>query len=118
MPQLTAINRLVATAKNPIEATLLDNVTANTPGSWKYAGEDSPTLVTVEGVAGAFSATVEIHASTQPAPPADSDNSRVILWQTASLSQSFQVPAGYRWIKARVTGYASGTIFCGMVASG
>lgn len=119
MPTLQQYSQLVATAKIPVEGTLLQNVTGNTNGSWKFAGSDAPTLVTIEAVNGSFTATVEIHGSTQPAAPADTDNTRVILLTVVnSPSQSFSVPQGYRWIKARVTGWASGTIYAGLVSSG
>jgi hypothetical protein len=61
---------------------------------------------------------LEVYGSTQRSPPADTDNSRVLLMSFTNISGAFNVPQGYRWIKARVTGWASGTIYAGMVASG
>lgn len=104
------------TATIPNNDILLDNVVANTDGSWKFCGVGTSTLVTIEAVNGAFTGTVTVFGSTQPAPPADSDNTRVQLLQVTA-TDSFSVPQGYRWIKARVTGYGGGTIFAGLVTS-
>jgi hypothetical protein len=118
MAELKQYNSVTATSRQPFEATLLLNAVANTNGVWMYAGHDAPLLVTVESVAAGYSATVEIYGSTQPAKPADTDNFRVLLMSYTNLAGSFAVPQGYRWIKARITGYASGTIYAGLVASG
>lgn len=114
--QLKSYQQMTNTATIPVTDVLLDNVTGNTDGSWKFCGVETTTLVTVEAVNGAFTGTVTIYGSTQPAPPADSDNTRVQLMQVTA-TDSFSVPQGYRWIKARVTGYGGGTIFAGLVAS-
>jgi hypothetical protein len=118
MAQISSYQQPAFTSKIPVVQVLLDNVTGNTDGSWKYAAGAEPSNATVEGVGGSFTATVEIHGSTQLQQPADSDNSRVLLNSTTSASSQFFVPAGYRWVKARVTGYAGGTIFSGLIVGG
>jgi hypothetical protein len=115
---LSSYQQPVSTSRIPVTQVLLNNATGNTDGTWQYAGGAAPSIATVEGVAGTFAATVEIHGSTQLGQPANSDNSRVLLYSTTNTSQAFMIPQGYQWVKARVTGYASGTIFSGLVVGG
>lgn len=100
----------------PIEDVLLQAVTGNTTGVWKPTSRKRPIHVTVEGVGGAFSATVTIYATLQRIAPADSDLSRIVLGTTTGQPMSLASDVPYAWVKAEVTGYASGTIFAGLAA--
>ena len=104
--------------RGPQEDVLLQNVTADTVGSWKPTQKRRPIHITVEGVDGPFVGTVNLDGTLQRGTPNDSDNGRVLLMSTTSLAISFSTDIPYAWVKAEVTGYGGGTIYSGLAFGG
>lgn len=89
-----------------VDGTLLDAQAANTNGVWSNISRIVPWSLTVRGT---FTATVNIYVSNQVAKPLDTDNAQALFQPfTAPGSAGSSIP--FRWIKAQVTGWASGSV--------
>ena|SRR5437773_5138189 len=98
-----------------ITGKLLDAATANTAtsGNWQPLEGIFPVTITI---AGTFSATVTLYIENGASAPTDTDaNHGVLQTYTAPGVYILQGPA--EWIKAAITGYASGAVTVSVEAS-
>jgi hypothetical protein len=90
---------------------LLSNQVATTNGVWYPLGGKQPVSITVEDTVGsAFVGTVRLHVSNRDAQPAAADVGSLIGDDITSLPQCLQFQQSWRWIKASVPAYTSGTL--------
>jgi len=90
---------------------LLSNQAANTNGLWHPLGGLQPISVTFENTVGSpFVGTVRLHVSNANAQPAEADVGALIGESITSLPECLQFTQSWRWIKASVSGYTSGTL--------
>jgi allantoicase len=85
---------------------LLDGAQSTTSGQWFFINGNHPLTVTIEGT---FSATVQIMLSNAQSQPAAATDGPVLGGNLTTMS-SQTIDAPYRWVKVKVTVYASGTI--------
>jgi hypothetical protein len=101
---------LVQRAHSPdqfqVDGTLLEAQAVNTNGVWQPMGRIIPWSVTVRG---SFTGTVTLYVSNQVTRPADGDNDQAVF-QTFSSASSAGSSVGFRWIKARLSGWAAGAV--------
>jgi hypothetical protein len=89
-----------------VDGTLLEAQGADTAGTWQNIERIVPWSITIRGT---FVATVTIYVSNQVTRPTDSDNAHAPFQAyTAADSGGSTIP--FRWIKARVSNYASGSV--------
>lgn len=82
---------------------LLDGVVATGPGPWRMAaGIQSPTIQ----VSGITTATIQVEVSNDKGDPTNVDQDGANI--TADGVQT--ITAGYRWVRANVSVWTSGTI--------
>ena len=94
-----------------VDGTLLDAASANTNGTWQDITRIVPWSITVRGT---FSASVNILVSNQMTRPLDTDNAQA-PFQTFTTPGSGGSTIPFRWIKAQVTGWASGSVTVDMI---
>lgn len=87
---------------------LLNAVQATTDGEWVQLKGRHPLTITIEGD---FVGSVEIMASNNPSPPADSFNDAPLVGGVALTTPAVvMVDAAHNWLKVSVTAYSSGAI--------
>lgn len=90
---------------------LLSNVAATTDGTWYPLSGLVPVSITVEDTAGdAFDGTVRLHVSNADDKPSDAEEGAQIGDDITTLPQTLQFQQSWRWIKASVPAYTSGTL--------
>jgi len=96
-----------------IESTLLDGAVAATDGVWLSVNGFHPLSFHISGIT---SATLQIRGSNAPTRPADSEHGFQLGSDIGSDSLT-ALDAPVKWIKARISSYVSGTIYCYMIGS-
>ena len=89
-----------------MEATLLNGAVATGTGEWIDVSGFHEFTIDISGI---IAATVDIRCSNDPTRPADATDGRQIQAVTSDASVVIVFPV--HWLKARVSGYTSGTIY-------
>ena len=94
-----------AQGRSGVNATILDGATAVTDGTWISVEGYQPLTVEVVGI---DTATVTLHTSNAPTPPANSTHGTQVNSFTSDDTMKLDDPV--RWLKVRVTSYNTGSI--------
>jgi hypothetical protein len=93
-------------SRPPAHGPLIQAATASGDGEWVQLDGIRPVTFTVEGT---FSATIIVSASNALTRPLNTDHG-IILTSFVSANGTATFDENYKWIKARVATYSSGTI--------
>lgn len=98
-----------------ISGTLQDAVASTSNGTWQNLNGIHPASITVGGT---FVATVKILVSNAPTKPLDSDNAQAQLGSDITTPQTLSTDLPYRWVKAQVSAFSSGSITVSVMSTG
>lgn len=105
------IQALSAHGGRVVAGELLSNQASTTNGVWYPLSGVQPISVTFEDTTGdAFTGTVRLHASNRETEPAAADVGVQIGDDITSLPDHLHFTRSWKWIKASVPAYTSGTL--------
>lgn len=105
-------SRTDARGKAVSAGELLSNISGLTDGTWVAVDFLKPLSFTFEYAEAGFAGTVRIHASNREDTPAPTDTGDILGDFDETTETTREWNQAFRWIKASVPVYTSGTLRC------